>query len=638
MPLANGQIFAGYRILRMLGSGGMGEVYLAQHPRLPKKVALKVLAADVSADPDYRARFTYEAERASELDHQNIVVVHDRDEEDGQLWISMQYVDGLDAARLLTDKFPSGMPPHQVAKIVTAVASALDYAHDRGLVHRDVKPANIMITNDEQRILLADFGIARNLKEISSLTATGFTVGTVAYAAPEQLTGQDLDGRADQYALAATAYHLLSGSHLFPHSNPAVVIGRHLNTTPPQLSRTRPELAAVDVVLATALAKKPVERFPQCKDLARAFALAQMDKARGRAAALPPERAKLAPAAQPTAPAALVQTPAVQAPPPVDSGNRRRNRANTVYKLLAVIGVVVPVAALVMWIRPWEREESTPTRPPTIAAPSLTFDAMRDFVTGYYIDLPASPMDAWKKLDAHCQSQTGLQEFLDFWATIQSVTVVSISPRDPTSVVARLTYVRRNGTSDTEDRWLKIAAVDGALLLDESGRVGAVNESTTTASTTTSPPVTTTPPYQPENEVDQFLRHAHGLGIHHQQGDGALVAAGNHMCDSVRTGVPIPSVVLGNTAMMVQNGVNEKDADAFVWYALNDLCGSDLFARLPPGGYCVEGGIYNGTTQQCMSDQPTQSPAGATVTLPTSPVVPPGPRGDCSSGDDCHGR
>jgi serine/threonine protein kinase len=268
MPLANGQAFAGYRILRRLGSGGMGEVYLAQHPRLPRQDALKVLGADISSDADYRARFDREADLASTLWHPNIIGVHDRGEADGQLWISMDYVEGLDAARLLASQSPSGLHPKQVANIVSAVASALDYAHERKLLHRDVKPANIMITTDEQRILLADFGIARSQHDISGLTATNFTVGTMAYAAPEQLMGQDLDGRADQYALAATAYYLLTGSHLFPHSNPAVVISHHLTAAPPALADIRPELAALDSVLAIALAKHPDGRFSRCLDFA----------------------------------------------------------------------------------------------------------------------------------------------------------------------------------------------------------------------------------------------------------------------------------------------------------------------------------------------------------------------------------
>jgi hypothetical protein len=143
----------------------------------------------------------------------------------------------------------------------------------------------------------------------------------------------------------------------------------------------------------------------------------------------------------------------------------------------------------------------------------------------------------------------------------------------------------------------------------------------TTTVTATPPTMTPPPQYQEENDVDRFLRHAHALGIKHHQGDGALVATGMRICDAVRKGTPVPSVVLGFTEVFaVQDGVNQKDADAFAWYAIDDLCGD----ALPPGGYCVEGGFWNGTTATCMSDNPTQSPPGATVTLPTSPVVPRG--------------
>lgn len=280
MPLTSGQTFAGYTIIRLLGSGGMGEVYLAQHPRLPRRDALKLLPREWSADEEYRARFNREADLASTLWHPHIVGVHDRGEEDGQLWISMDFVDGLDAARLLTDRYPAGMPVAEVVRIVTAVANALDYAHRQDLLHRDVKPANIMLTHldddGEQRVLLTDFGIARSVNDISGLTKTNFTVGTVAYAAPEQLMGQALDGRADQYALAATAYHLLTGSQLFRHSNPAVVISHHLNATPPTIAKTRPELAALDPVLAIALAKNPDDRFRHCRDFAHALTLARI--------------------------------------------------------------------------------------------------------------------------------------------------------------------------------------------------------------------------------------------------------------------------------------------------------------------------------------------------------------------------
>jgi serine/threonine protein kinase, bacterial len=274
MPLPAGTAIAGYVILRPLGAGGMAEVYLAEHPRLPRRDALKVLSEAITADADFRERFQREADLAGALWHPNIVAVHDRGEFDGHLWIAMDYVDGTDAAHLVKDRYPTGMPIRDVCDIVTAVAAALDYAHSRGLLHRDVKPANILVTEPEdgkRRILLADFGIARPLADISGLTVTNFTVGTLTYAAPEQLMGEDIDGRADQYALAATTFHLLTGAPPYEHSNPVAVISRHLTAPLPKLSDRRPELANLDEVLSRALAKDPADRFEHCSDFAAAL-------------------------------------------------------------------------------------------------------------------------------------------------------------------------------------------------------------------------------------------------------------------------------------------------------------------------------------------------------------------------------
>ena len=275
MPIAEGAVFAGYTIQRLLGTGGMGEVYLVQHPRLPRQEALKILPANVSADPDYRQRFAREADIAASLWHPHIVAIHDRGEHDGQLWITMDYVDGTDAARLMRDRYPHGMPPKDVLDVVAAIADALDYAHERFLLHRDVKPANILLgdpRNGERRTVLADFGIARGVNDNNGLTATNMTVGSVAYAAPEQLTGKVLDGRADQYALAATAFHLLTGTLPFGNSNPAAVIGNHLTSPPPTLSKLRDDLGQMDSALATAMAKEPHHRFQTCREFAAALA------------------------------------------------------------------------------------------------------------------------------------------------------------------------------------------------------------------------------------------------------------------------------------------------------------------------------------------------------------------------------
>ncbi|BCI55757.1 serine/threonine protein kinase [Mycolicibacterium litorale] len=296
MPFAEGEQIADYTVVRSLGSGGMGEVYLAQHPRLPRLDALKVLSAAVSADDEYRQRFHREAEIAATLWHPNIVSVHDRGDVDGLLWISMDFVQGTDAARLLAERYPNGMPPDEVVRIITAVASALDYAHQRGLYHRDVKPANILIADPgtpDERAMLADFGIARQAGDASGLTGTNMTVGTVAYAAPEQLRGDHIDGRADQYALAATAFQLLTGTPPFTHSNPAVVISAHLTAEPPAIGTVRPELSGLGPVFDRALAKSPDKRFDRCIDFARALEHrigtddATMETVSSRAAAMP---------------------------------------------------------------------------------------------------------------------------------------------------------------------------------------------------------------------------------------------------------------------------------------------------------------------------------------------------------------
>lgn len=248
--LTAGSTFAGYRIVRQLGSGGMGEVYLAEHPRLPRRDALKVLPGQVSADPNFRERFNREADLAASLWHPHVVGVHDTGEYHGQLWIAMDHVDGSDAEALL-QRHPGGLPREQALEIVAAVAQALDYAHQRGLLHRDVKPANILLTKPDEssaRIILADFGIGLRVDEVSGLTATNMAVGTLRYAAPEQLRGEAIDHRADQYALAATAYHLLTG-------NPPV----------------HPDPAGLEAPLARALAANPAERYSSCAEFAAAL-------------------------------------------------------------------------------------------------------------------------------------------------------------------------------------------------------------------------------------------------------------------------------------------------------------------------------------------------------------------------------
>lgn len=273
--LEQGDVFAGYVIERALGRGGMGAVYLARHPRLPRMTALKLLNRDLYADEELRKRFEREADIVARLDHSNIVTVYDRGAEDDQLWISMQYVDGVDAssvdARIL--------PPQRAVQIAAATAEALDYAHNMGVLHRDVKPANIMLARStsghKERVMLTDFGIGRLRDDSANLTQTGTFTATLAYASPEQLTGAAIDGRSDQYSLACTLYALLTGQGPFPSTNPAGVITGHLQGAPEPISARRPGLPpALSQVLERALAKRPADRFPSCEAFTTAAAQA----------------------------------------------------------------------------------------------------------------------------------------------------------------------------------------------------------------------------------------------------------------------------------------------------------------------------------------------------------------------------
>ncbi|VBA57630.1 serine/threonine-protein kinase [Mycobacterium attenuatum] len=334
--LSEGESFAGYTIVRRLGAGGMGEVYLAQHPRLPRRDAVKILPRELTADLEFRQRFNREADLAASLYNEHIVGIHDRGEFQGQLWISMDYVEGTDAAQLLRSQYPAGMPYADVVDIIAAVADALDYAHSRGLLHRDVKPANILlgVATPRRRILLADFGIARQLGEISGLTATNMLMGTTAYCAPEQLQGADLDARADQYALGCTAFHLLAGAAPFQHSNPAVVISQHLSAPPPPISARRPELAHLDAVIVKALAKDPDQRYPTCADFATALA--------GQPGANSAAATSLT--AVSDSPTQVITSPAV---PPAARGSR----AKPATLVAALVALALVVVAVVLGIR-----------------------------------------------------------------------------------------------------------------------------------------------------------------------------------------------------------------------------------------------------------------------------------------------
>lgn len=375
--LTAGSMVAGYRIERILGVGGMGAVYLAANPTLPRFDALKVLSPELSRDRDFRARFTREADVAAALQHPQIVSVYNRGStDDGQLWIAMQFVDGTDA----DDALRAGtMTPQRAVHIITEVAKALDFAHERHVVHRDVKPANFLLSGPvgaHEQVLLGDFGIARALDDVG-LTATGSVMATIAYAAPEVLSSWRFDGRADIYSLGCTLFRLLTGKTPFSAGNgPAAVMLAHLQRPPPRVTDFVPGLPpALDHVVATAMAKDPGARFASASDLARAAAAALRDPTLTVRAPLPavPTTDVVSYPHLPgdgSAPwwqnAAPRTTRGPVAPPP----QRRRRIA-----IGAGIGAAVLVAATVVAVAVWpDAADSTPrgaaAQPPTSPVPT----------------------------------------------------------------------------------------------------------------------------------------------------------------------------------------------------------------------------------------------------------------------------
>jgi serine/threonine-protein kinase len=370
MPVSVGELFAGFTILRILGAGAMGTVYLAAHPRLPRQDALKVLSTELTADPQYRERFLREADLAASLSHPNILSIHDRGEYDEQFWISMDYVAGTDAGRLVRDHYSGGMPLADALAIITAVGSALDYAHQRGLLHRDVKPANILLDSGTQRIFLADFGIARRIDDISGLTETNMAVGTVSYAAPEQLKGEPLDGRADQYALACTAFHLLTGAPPYVDSNPAVVITKHCMSPAPSLVQRRPELAGLDPALARAMAKAPADRFASCREFAAALQH-PLSPQSVHFHTPPPEQ----PPTQPSE---------VEASSAIDAGVQRVSRSRARVAALVLVPLLVVAAVVIAGVTLFGHRGQVGTGNPTNSPPSATAKVDLTSFTGTY--------------------------------------------------------------------------------------------------------------------------------------------------------------------------------------------------------------------------------------------------------------
>ncbi|MEU6997443.1 serine/threonine-protein kinase [Nonomuraea sp. NPDC046570] len=257
-----GQEVAGYYIEDVIGKGGMAVVYLALDPRLSRRVALKILNPALSVDERFRQRFILESRTVASIEHPNIIPIYEANsDDDGVLFIAMRYVDGLDLRRFFYDRGP--LPLGQVNQIFAQVAAALDTAHAHDLIHRDVKPANILMAGDH--VYLTDFGITKHRTSISGLTQTDQFIGTPKYMAPEQINKEHIDGRCDQYALACVVYEALTGRLPFQRDNDIALLWAHLAEAPVPVSALRPDLPLeVDGVMMRALAKSPEQRYESC--------------------------------------------------------------------------------------------------------------------------------------------------------------------------------------------------------------------------------------------------------------------------------------------------------------------------------------------------------------------------------------
>jgi DNA-binding beta-propeller fold protein YncE len=261
-----GTRLAGYQIKSLLGRGGMGMVYLAEQLGPHRQVALKLLLDPATASEAFRERFLRESELAAAIDHPNVLPVYDAGETDGVLWIAMRYVDGIDLAGLLHRDGP--LAPEGALAIGGPVAGALDAAHARGLVHRDVKPANILLAMEGGAVThayLADFGLTKRVGGARGLTVSGQVLGTIDYIAPEQVEGGPIDGRADQYSLGCVLFECLTGTVPFRGDSELAVLWAHVHDPPPRIRDHRPDLpAALDDAIGRALAKAPGDRYLSC--------------------------------------------------------------------------------------------------------------------------------------------------------------------------------------------------------------------------------------------------------------------------------------------------------------------------------------------------------------------------------------
>ncbi|WP_043656482.1 serine/threonine-protein kinase [Nocardia thailandica] len=429
MTIEEGSDFAGYRVERRLGAGGMGEVYLARHPRLPRHDALKILSVRHAGDAGFRAGFLREAEVAVRLQHPNVVAVRDRGEHDGRLWIAMQYVGGGDVAALI--RRAGAVPVERAVRIIAEAAEGLDEIHRVGLQHRDVKPANLLLAEEPgqpDRVLVTDFGIARPA-EAAADGDGGFTA-TLAYAAPEVVNGDRVDHRADVYSLGCTLYQLLTGTVPFPRSSPAAVMYAHLHEDAAPPSRANDAVpAAVDAVVARALAKDPADRYQSCGELAGALA-------------------------------AAVAGPAAPAP--------RRSRRIAAWS--AAAAVVLVAVALTLVLGAGDGEPATSAARTPVATNSAAWGAVAFVAEAFPGLLPVAPTAVGYQELNTCLRTDQDSQFVPFDQVVAVGGVVCVGNREPADIV----LIACNTDRTPIAAWKPMIQIEGEERWTRGGATGRV--------------------------------------------------------------------------------------------------------------------------------------------------------------------
>ncbi|MFC9897204.1 protein kinase [Nocardia sp. NPDC127579] len=498
-----GTPFGRYRLVALLGQGGMGQVYRAFDTGTDRVVALKLLPPQFAHDAVYRERFRREAQAAARLSEPHVIPIHDYGEIDGRLFLDMRLVEGADLGSLLVLDGP--LPPPRAVAYIEQVAAALDAAHQAGLVHRDVKPSNVLVTAADFAYLI-DFGIAAGAGD-SSLTTTGATIGTFAYMAPERLSQGGYDGRADVYSLACVLYECLTGAKPFPGDSAERQIAAHLTEPPPRPSNGAVP-AAFDEVVARGMAKDPAQRYRTAGELAAAARAAVHapssipDPARFEPTQLNPnpsmvpDPARFEPTRfQPNR--STVPDPVRPHSDPASVPGVRPGRIGIVLAAGILVAVLIGVAVLVTQLRADNGSEATGTAPPlgtsslltspadpplgsTTARPSTTSPTavtappstgpIAAFVRDHYALLPVDTAAAWARLTPRYQSYIGsFAAYEAYWDTVIDSSVQIIGRDiDRLTVTYRLALRYKDGRNATETRTAQLISVGDSYQIDSA--------------------------------------------------------------------------------------------------------------------------------------------------------------------------